>query len=139
MIGGLRKEREWFYYAFFVVVIITALASSLLVLLIWKASKVVKFLKLEQGFDSEEFRLNRITDKTLATLTSILFGGYYFLEALPTFINQSLSIFEAKASLNAPLGKNLLYWWIVSLLQMLIGAYLVVSFKQVQKWVLKQS
>ncbi len=78
-------------------VLILTLAFYLLVLryCIYMPDKIIKILKLDQGFDEEKFELN-IHRSTVLSIGIIVIGGVLFVDALPNFCEQIFTYFESK-------------------------------------------
>lgn len=126
-----------YYGVVLMIAFMLVLLLGFLVILIWYADKLVDFLKLENGFSGDEINLKVFDDKSIVKLASILFGAFFFVDALPTFINYTMGAFQVKATYGE-LDSNRNFYWIASIFQMLVGAYLVVSFKKVQQFLLKK-
>lgn len=115
-----------------------ALMVGFCLLLIFKAEKVCEYLKLEKGFDSEEFKLSFLSEKTIVKLASILLGGYLVINDVPRFLQNTFNAIKFQSN-NMSFDANDQFYWLIGLLRIFIGLFLVMNFTYVQKVLVKKT
>lgn len=117
------------------ILITFAIVLTVLILLLFNTDKVVTILKLDEGFESDKFDLGNLNDKTIVKLSSIIIGATTIIDSLPSFISYTLYAFKQDV-IGVNIEANDKFFWIGSLIQILMGLYLVFSYKQIEKLVL---
>jgi len=108
----------------------------LMYFLINKAGKIVDLLKIEQGFESEEFNLGALKEASIVKIAIIILGGYIFLDSIPAFIRSTLDMVNETEFIDYDGIEN--YAWVTSLVRLFIGLFLTFNYKPVQQFILKE-
>ena len=80
--------------------IIWLLATALIIiglfyLLLSKADKISKLLKLENGFDEDRIDFNGLKSLDIIKFVVLIIGGLLFVENIPTFLSHTLFAFKS--------------------------------------------
>lgn len=62
------------------------LLSLLLIYILNQSDKIVTFLKLEKGFDSDYIKIESLDKKSIIQLGLIIIGGIVFIENIPSLL-----------------------------------------------------
>lgn len=81
-------------YASFFILLIIAVPVSLFLFLIFKADKIINWLKLEQGFEEEKLNFGDLNTANLLKLACIVIGGIFIIDSVPDFCMQGYYLFK---------------------------------------------
>lgn len=71
------------------------LLSLLLIYILNQSDKIVTFLKLEKGFDSDYIKIESLDKKSIIQLGLIIIGGIVFIENIPSLLTTIFYMFKA--------------------------------------------
>ena len=111
-----------------IVITFSALTIGLFVLLLFYAPKVVKLLKLENGFKSDTFNFGDFSEDTIVKISSIVVGGITVIENLPSLIRYTLFAFSS-GNTGQVMDTYDKFYWIASLVQIFVGLFLVFNYR----------
>lgn len=134
--------------------IIWLLATALIIiglfyLLLSKADKISKLLKLENGFDEDRIDFNGLKSLDIIKFVVLIIGGLLFVENIPTFLSHTLFAFKS----SIPQGFDQAYenqgllkynrledyvYWISSAFNLIIGYLLIANFKKINNYLNKK-
>lgn len=134
--------------------IIWLLATALIIiglfyLLLSKADKISKLLKLENGFDEDRIDFNGLKSLDIIKFVVLIIGGLLFVENIPTFLSHTLFAFKS----SIPQGFDQAYenqgllkynrledyvYWISSAFNLIIGYLLIANFKKISNYLNKK-
>lgn len=134
--------------------IIWLLATALIIiglfyLLLSKADKISKLLKLENGFDEDRIDFNGLKSLDIIKFVVLIIGGLLFVENIPTFLSHTLFAFKS----SIPQGFDQTYenqgllkynrledyvYWISSAFNLIIGYLLIANFKKISNYLNKK-
>lgn len=134
--------------------IIWLLATALIIiglfyLLLSKADKISKLLKLENGFDEDRIDFNGLKSLDIIKFVVLIIGGLLFVENIPTFLSHTLFAFKS----SIPQGLDQAYenqgllkynrledyvYWISSAFNLIIGYLLIANFKKISNYLNKK-
>lgn len=134
--------------------IIWLLATALIIiglfyLLLTKADKISKLLKLENGFDEDRIDFNGLKSLDIIKFVVLIIGGLLFVENIPTFLSHTLFAFKS----SIPQGFDQAYenqgllkynrledyvYWISSAFNLIIGYLLIANFKKISNYLNKK-
>ena len=92
-------------------------------LLVFKTEWVIKFLKLERGFDQETIPLN-MHHSTILSISIIVIGGWLVVNEIPNFCRQLFSYFQEKRMTYGQTNPKIQYS-VVSGVKIVIGILLI--------------
>ncbi len=119
-------------YPIIYIIVILTFVIALFSFLIFKSHHIVKILKLEKGFDSDNIELGKLTTKEIIKIAAIIIGGFLIIDNLPIFIQHTISAFYSGIH-EIPI-KGLDKWnWFVNGANILIGYLLITNLKFVSK------
>jgi hypothetical protein len=101
--------------------------------LIFKSELIIDKLKLEQGFDQDNFPLN-IHRSTILSICIIVIGGLLIAEEIPNFCRQLYSYFQEKRLTFGQTNPTLTYT-ILSFAKIIVGLLLVGNQKQIVSFI----
>lgn len=109
---------------------ITTIVLGLFVLLIFKSENIVKLLKLENGFDTDNIDLNNLKTSDLIKLSVFIIGGLLILNNIPSFISHSIFAFRGeKAGFNMTPRDNI--YWATSAISIITGYILLTNYSAI--------
>jgi hypothetical protein len=109
----------------------------LIYLLFFKPNVIIDRLKLDKGFEQNEFTLN-ISSTTIFTVICVLYGGYVFLNELPTlFKNAYIYYLERKISRNSHSGNISLL--IASVIKIMLGLLVIGERKRIVAFIIRKN
>jgi hypothetical protein len=115
----------WIAIAAFVVV-------GLFVVLIFKADKVVRLLKLDKGFDDEKIEIGNLKPTDIIKIGTFIIGGLLILDNIPAFLSHSLFAFKGDV-IGLEYNSQDKFRWAVSGLNLIIGFLLLTNYDFVAK------
>ncbi len=115
----------WIVVAIFVVV-------GLFVVLIFKADKVVRLLKLDKGFDDEKIEIGNLKPTDIIKIGTFIIGGLMILNKTPAFLSHSLFAFKGDV-IGLEYNSQDKFNWAVSGLNLIIGFLLLTNYDFVAK------
>jgi len=93
-------------------------------LLVFKTSTIIRFFKLDEGFEEEEFSIN-FHRSSILSIALIVIGGFLFASEIPNLCNHIFNYIELEKMMSAgQVNKNKGYI-ILSVGKILIGLFLV--------------
>lgn len=119
------------------------LGVSFFLLLLFKSDAIVRFLRLEKGFDDDTIIFGNFNDSSVVKLAILLIGGFLILDNFSDFIAHCY--FGFKSSIGSTLLEDRSYSerdyfkWFVSAFNVLIGYLFVTNFKKIAGWMLDGS
>ena len=142
LFSALPSNLFYFTREFDLRTLITILAIIALTIYIFSAltfnpDKIIKWLKLDQGFDTDDIHINQITTDHIFKLAIILIGGHLIIQEIPIFLSHVYFVFKSSAQPdfmsdfgNDYTNKASYFDWVVSGINLLIGYLLVTNFKK---------
>lgn len=123
----------------------SALTIALFFLLIFKADKIIDFLKLDKGFDNDSIVLKNFNESKIIKLALIIIGGFLVIENIPDFLSHSYYAFKNQISFNIsddafPFAGNTevdYFRWFFAAINILLGYLLLTNYSLVSKWLSK--
>src|SRR5690606_20190873 len=109
--------------------IIWLLATALIIiglfyLLLSKADKISKLLKLQNGFDEDRIDFNGLKSLDIIKFVILIIGGLLFVENIPTFLSHTLFAFKS----SIPQGFDKAYEILVLCTSYILYAYVFRKF-----------
>lgn len=110
-----------------IAIAISLLTIGLFILLLNKAPSIVKLLRLEKDFESEHFNVGNLSEEALIKVSSIILGGITVIENLPSLISYTLFAVSS-SNTGEVMQANDKFYWIASLVQILVGLFLILNY-----------
>jgi len=107
---------------------------SLFLFLIYRPDKIIRWLKLDKGFDEERIEFQNFNNTNILKLALIVIGGIVLIKNIPAFLSYTLFAFKSSAAneLNNPIikfgGLKDYINWMISFLNIIIGYLLLRNY-----------
>jgi hypothetical protein len=115
-------------------VLLSAVFVSLgiFITLIFKTDSVIKFLKLDTGFDEERIDLGNLNNESILKLAIVIIGGFLIIENIPDVLYYTVAEFRNRVNQfeNTAFSVNYVNW-IISVINIVIGLLFVGNYKKV--------
>ena len=123
-------------FTFIATNLITFFYCFIIYQLIFKTNSIVNKLKLDQGFNQENFSFN-ISTSLVLTIALIVTGGVILTNEIPNFCNRFFSYFQEKR-LSHGMTKPDFSYTIVSGAKIIIGLLLLGERKRIVEFIVQQ-
>ena len=121
------------FFSLIWIAVVLVVIIGLFVLLIFKAEKVVKLLKLDKGFDEDRIDFGNLKSVDIIKIATFIIGGLLILHNIPGFLNHTFFAFKGNiAGVDYHTPKEI-FDWIVSGMNLIIGYLLLTNFEFVAK------
>jgi hypothetical protein len=113
---------------------ILAFIALIFLFLIKNPDTIIKWLKLDHGFDDERIFFEKLDSRNIFKIGVIIIGGLLLIENIPSFL--SFTFFAFKSDINRQgleVGQQIN--WASSFLQIIIGYLLVTQFDKISSWI----
>lgn len=134
------------FYSILFIVGFTLLTLFLITLLLFKADWIIKILKLDKGFDSNEVSFQNFNLENIVKISIIITGGLLVIENFPKFLTYLIYIFKTSLSVNefSPYNTNSQNFkdYIelgTRFINIIVGYLLLTNFNTLSKFLLKQN
>jgi hypothetical protein len=121
--GGAGME---LFFMLLYILVVVAFIGFLFVILIRKPDTLIRWLKLDQGFDDDKVQFDGLTPENILKLSSIVIGGLLVIDHFPVFLSYTYSAFSNRVA-GAGSGENGSFYihWATSILDVLLGYVLL--------------
>lgn len=119
--------------AYFITLLVSLAIVGLFLVLIFKAGSIVTFLKLEDGFTTDEFNMTSINANDLIRIASIVIGGLLIVDNLPHLVSNVIYEYVTKDDGYTRMTRAD-FAWASSALSIIIGYLLVTRNELVGKF-----
>ncbi|MDQ3110867.1 MAG: hypothetical protein M3R17_13320 [Bacteroidota bacterium] len=111
---------------------ILAIPVLLFLLLLFRHDIIIRWLRLDQGFDEERINFGDLSSANILKLGSIITGGFLIIDSIPLLLNDTLFIF--KASLAGKQDHDKIYLsWGINFVKITLGYLLIRNHEFVSK------
>ena len=111
---------------------ILVITLALFLFCLFKAELIVKFLKLDKGFDNDLIDFGNLKPNEIIKIGVFIIGGLLIINSLPQFL--SYAFFAFKFSLaNSTYEHNEKFNWVISGLKLLLGYLLLTNYNSIGK------
>ena len=125
----------------------TLFLVALFLILIFRADKIIDWLKLERGFDTKDINLGNLSPKKLVSIIIILIGGWQILSNISFFLVHGFLGFKEMVQtkgieyslFNSNAQMFNLNEWIISAINLTIGVVLISNYQNISKWIQKMN
>lgn len=108
------------------------LVCSLFFVLLFKTDFIIEKLDLDKGFDEDIIILGEFKNEQIFKTSILIIGFYLIVNYFPNIIFEMLNIFKTESSGNSFLGYKVDYYnLIISILNFIIGIFLITNYKQI--------
>jgi hypothetical protein len=106
----------------------------LFVVLIRKTDTVIRWLRLDKGFDDDKIYFEGLTPENILKLSAIVVGGLLIIDHVPSFLSETYQAF-ANHLPGSEQGQHAVQTisWATSFMDVIIGFLLVRKYEQVGK------
>lgn len=104
--------------------------------LLFNTNKIIDILKLDKGFDQQEFSFN-ISSSLILTTALIVIGGVVLINEVPSFVRNVFSYFQEK-NLTRGVAKPDFSYIIISGVKLIIGLLFIGERKRIVAFVEKR-
>lgn len=145
----IPSQFSWAFTDFEPTVIIYVLIEIGIILflfssLIFHPNKVIKWLKLDKGFDNNEINIDRFNTENIIKLAIIIIGGNLLIQDIPVFLSHTFYAFKSSAQTN--FADDLAYQfvrvnyidWAISIMNLIVGYLLITNYVSFSKWLTKK-
>ena len=118
--------------------ILISLAFYILIIyqLLFNTNKIIDKLKLDKGFNQDEFSFN-ISTSLMLTISLIVIGGVILINEIPDFISSAFSYFQEKNLTNDNVKTDYSYI-IISGMKILFGLLIIGERKRIAGFIVKR-
>jgi hypothetical protein len=106
--------------------------GGLFVLLVFRADRVVKGLRLDKGFDDDRTELGGLKPADLIKIGTFVIGGLLILHNIPAFLSHTLFAYKSSNMGMAYTAEDK-FNWAVSAINLVVGYLLLVNYAFVAK------
>lgn len=114
---------------FVVLLIILVFYCFIIYQLLFKTNNILDKLKLDKGFDQEEFSFN-LSTSLVVTIALIVIGGVILTEEIPNFCRNVVSYFQEKSMTHGVTKPNFSYI-IISAVKIILGLLIIGERKRI--------
>ena len=107
-------------------IFLLALLIALFILLIFNSHRIVRFFKLEKGFDNDRIELGNLTTIEIVKIATFIIGGFLIIDNIPVFINQTFNAFYSDIQ-SQDITPDFKWNWFIDGLNILIGYLLITN------------
>jgi hypothetical protein len=119
---------------------VTIIIILLFAFLILKSDTIIKFFKLDKGFDDDRIDFSNFSIENIIKLALILIGGFVMIGAIPSFLSQSYfalrSIIKTVEYQYVLETKDYIHW-VSSGVSILLGYFLMTNYSNISKFIKK--
>lgn len=106
----------------------------------------IKVLRLDKGYDSNEFTIGNITEIGIYKLAILIIGGFMIVDYFPDFINYSYLYFKKTVSPSNYNYASEVYnsetidypYWLIAAINILLGYLLITNNSRIATWASKK-
>ncbi len=109
------------------IILVTGFTLWLLKTLLFNTDKVVKFLRLDKGFDDDRIEIGNLDPSTIIKLGTFIIGGFLIIDNIPNFLSHTLFSFKAEV-VGYEYASKQYFHWAVSGVNILIGLFLFIKY-----------
>lgn len=113
-------------YSVLVLILSIAFVLGLTMLLNRKADTIIKWFKLDQGYDTNEVQLSHFNTEFIFTIASVIIGGFLIIDYAPSLILQTYNAFKMTQQYGN-LNDSFKTEWALSVVRIFVG-YLLIKF-----------
>ena len=122
---------------FFLVAVIGSFSVALifLYLVINFTDSIIRFLKLDSGFDDDKIVFGNLNNQSLYKIAIVLIGGFLMVDTFPRIILDLVNSFKILVSNNQLFNQETDYYWvIIRVFNLVIGYVLITSASKIAKF-----
>lgn len=112
---------------------VATIVLGLFILLIRKPDVIIRWLKLDRGFDEERIQFENLNPRNIIKLSSIIIGGLLIIDNIPAFFSHTLFAFKDSVSHANNFGLQDNIYWATSFIKLIVGYFLVTKYEFVSK------
>ena len=114
---------------------------SIFVLLVFYTDRIIKWLKLEKGYDEDKIDFSNFNTGNIIKLALIIFSFMLIINNVSTFFTQTYYVVRLRFSMNLSDTVNYIpqsdYAWAKSFIDMFIGYIILTNYPAISRFLLK--
>lgn len=114
------------------ITVASVIVVGLFVLLVIKAELVVKFLKLDKGFDDDRIELGNLKSSDIIKIGVFIIGGILILKNIPGFLSNTYWALKHEVA-GVPSNPEDSFDWIINGLNLIFGYLLLTNYDLIAK------
>ncbi|WP_189362827.1 hypothetical protein [Algibacter mikhailovii] len=146
MIPNLSYSGGFYSISLKVSLIFILVTGLIAYFLLFHTDRIIKFLRLDRGFDSDNIDIGSLKNDGLFKFALIFIGLLLVVDNIPQFLNFCYLAFKKQVSSTGldevdgfMLEQQLDYnWWIVSALNVLMGIIILTNYRRIANLFLKK-
>jgi hypothetical protein len=119
-------------YGIIWILFITIVILSFFMFLTFKPDKIIKWLQLDQGFDSDKIEFQNFNIEHILKLAVIVIGGILLIDNIPAFLTHTLSAFQWSIK-NVFYGSQDNFKWLMSFINILVGYLMLRNYSYISR------
>ena len=130
-------------YGFDILLLLVLLSAvfvslGIFITLIFKTDSVIKFLKLDTGFDEERIDLGNLNNESILKLAIVIIGGFLIIENIPDILYYTIAEFRNKVNKFENTAFSVNYAsWVISAINVVLGFLFVGNYKKLALYLVK--
>ena len=124
------------------VTISVAIVILVFIFLVYKPDLIIRWLKLDKGFDEDRIEFQNFSIDGILKLGLIIIGGLLTIYNIPNFLSQAFFVFELKIMHDndvLTLGQQSYYRWGINFVNLLIGYLMLTNYPAISRFLLKNT
>lgn len=146
LIPNISLSNGFYSFSLLVSTVYLLITGLIAYLLLFQTNRIIKLLRLEKGFDSENIDTGNLNDTGLFKFGIIIIGLLMVADNIAQFLNFCYLAFKKQVSANgldkidgSMFDQQLDYnWWIISGVNVLVGIVILVNYKRISNLFLKK-
>lgn len=121
-----------------------ALILFLYSLLIFRTDRIIKFLKLDKGFDDDDLKIDFLTNGSVVKVALVILGLYLMVAYIPDFFLNTFYAFKGSMDSQTNDGFNFYenqianyFNWAISAINIAVGYLITTNYALISNWILK--
>ncbi|MBA3900606.1 MAG: hypothetical protein H0X62_10415 [Bacteroidetes bacterium] len=112
---------------------ILAFIVFIFLFLIRKPDLIIKWLKLDKGFDNDEIDFKYLETSSIIKISALIIGGILLLDNIPIFLSNSYFAFKTDIARQGLSDQQYITWG-TSFINIIIGYLLLANFEKINRW-----
>ncbi|UTW64516.1 hypothetical protein KFE98_10370 [bacterium SCSIO 12741] len=126
------------------VLVVVAVTVAIYALLIRNVDLLIRWLRLDQGFDDDQIIIGNFDGLKLVSFAVLIIGGLLFIDYFPSFIYNCYFAFKEHVGTQNELFSLFQYEtagvqyfdWAIATMNLIIGYLLIMNYSKVARWVM---
>ena len=117
----------------------------LFILLVYNPDTIIKWLKLDRGFDDDRIEFQNFNTNNILKLAIIVIGGILLLKNIPAFLSHTLFAFKSQMQSDFMNDRIMKYgelrdyiYWLTSFINVVLGYLMITNYSSISRWLSKR-